>query len=380
MKKIHSVSYIIFALVLLSCGYSCTSATSKESTHNSNSVEIDSVFCKTLMGNQNGKGVTGGDGAISIDMKDGRTLFMWGDSFLGDVKEDGSRSDSAVIVVGNVFTTIDKDNNVKHYYNGTVANPLSVIEADPVGNYMTWYWPGHGFVRGGILYLFMAKLHKTGDQTFDFVYDGCDYFTLDAKDFKILSKTHFDPTDVNGVHYGHAVLDEGKYIYNYGSIVDKNTLVSDVHVMRFQLENNQFALYEYWDGKEWQTDPLKSAKLEGITQSVSEQFNVIKLKEKYVFVTQGRLVNNDKIYSFVSDNPTGPFSNEQILYTIHEPTMQQDSMFIYNAMMHPSYIKDDKILMCYNVNTYDFYNHYKKASLYHPRFMWVPIDMILKEN
>lgn len=377
MKQICLLSYTVFALLLFSCNSTRKTTTDAD---NNNIVEVDTLFCKMLMANQGIGGVTGGDGSISIDLKDGRTLFMWGDSFLGDVKEDGSRSDSAVIVVGNVFTTIDQNNNVKHYYNGTPSKPLSVIEADPVGNYMTWYWPGHGFVRDDVLHIFMAKLYKTGDQTFDFVYDGCDYFTLDVKDFKILSKTHFDPTDENGVHYGHAVLDEGKYIYNYGSIVDKETWVSDVHVMRCQLEDGKLGKYEYWDGEKWQKDSRKSKKIEGITQSVSEQFNVIKLDNKYVFVTQGRVDNNDKIYSFISDDPTGPFRNETLLYTIHEPTMQQDSMFIYNAMVHPSYIKDDKILMCYNVNTYDFYNHYKKASLYHPRFMWVPLDMILNEE
>lgn len=378
MKQGCFVSYIILALFFFSCKHS--EKKTMDTANSDQTVVLDTLFCKVLMGNQDGKGVTGGDGSISIDLKDGRTLFLWGDSFLGDVKDDGSRSDSATIVVGNVFTTIDKDNNVKHYYNGTVSNPLSVIEAEPVGNYMTWYWPGHGFVRDGILYIFMSKLHKTGDQTFDFEYDGCDYFTLDSKDFKILSKTHFEPTDENKIHYGHAVLDDGEYIYIYGTLVDKNTFMADVHVMRSQLGEGKLTNYEYWDGETWQKDSRKSKKIDGISQSVSEQFNVLKIDDKYTFITQGRVVNDDKIYSFISEKPNGPFYNETLLYTIDEPTMKQDSMFTYNAMVHPSYIKDGKILMCYNVNTYDFYNHYKKASLYHPRFMWVPISLILNER
>lgn len=44
-------------------------------------VELDSMWCTRLMPGLGG-GVTGGDGAISIDLKDGRSLFMWGDSFL----------------------------------------------------------------------------------------------------------------------------------------------------------------------------------------------------------------------------------------------------------------------------------------------------------
>ena len=36
--------------------------------------EFDSVFCERLMPGLGG-GITGGDGSISIDLKDGRSLF-----------------------------------------------------------------------------------------------------------------------------------------------------------------------------------------------------------------------------------------------------------------------------------------------------------------
>ena len=53
-------------------------------------------------------------------------------------------------------------------------------------------------------------------------------------------------------------------------------------------------------------------------------------------------------------------------------------MRTYNTMVHPQYMKNVKILMCYNVNTYDLKKVFEKASLYQPRFFWVPVDHILK--
>ena len=36
-----------------------------------------------------------------------------------------------------------------------------------------------------------------------------------------------------------------------------------------------------------------------------------------------------------------------------EPNFEKDNMMTYNTMVHPQNMKNDKILMCYNVNTYD---------------------------
>ncbi|MEE4608513.1 MAG: DUF5005 domain-containing protein, partial [Desulfobacteraceae bacterium] len=38
-----------------------------------------------------GGGWTGGDGTLSVPLGDGRTLWLFGDSFLGKVNPDGSR-------------------------------------------------------------------------------------------------------------------------------------------------------------------------------------------------------------------------------------------------------------------------------------------------
>ncbi|PXV59982.1 uncharacterized protein DUF4185 [Dysgonomonas alginatilytica] len=339
-------------------------------------VEMDSVFCERLLPPLGG-GVTGADGAISIDLKDGRSMFMWGDSFFGDVVDD-VRQQPVAFMMGNVFTTID-DKEIKNYFQGTPQEPRSYIEADSTGKGPTWYWPGHGFVKDGILYLFMSKFYKQGNGPFGFEYERCDYFTLDAKTLKVLTKTNFPAANENGVHYGHAVLEDGKYVYVYGTLSDNKAFAADVHVARCVVDNKALANFEFWDGTNWQTDAKKSQKIGGVTQAVSEQFNVVKLHDKYILVTQDRFKNVKDIYSFTSDKPQGPFGNEKLIYTVNEPNYEADSMMTYNTMVHPQYIKNDKVLMCYNVNTYDMEKVWVKASVYKPRFFWMPITNMTKE-
>lgn len=366
---------LIFALTIALLT-SCSSKKETDSTSNTVdlTIEMDSVFCDKLLPYTGGN-VTGADGAISIDLKDGRSMFMWGDSFFGDVVDD-VRQEPIAFMMGNVFTVIDENYNIKNYYQGTQQEPRSYIEPEK-GKVPNWYWPGHGFVKDGILYLFMSQFHKEGDGSFGFEYDKCDYFTLDAKTLKVLSKNNFPAATLNGVHYGHAVLEDGDYIYIYGTISDNKAFSADVHVARAKLENKELTGFEYWNGTEWDANPKNTKKLEGTNHPVAEQFNVVKLHDKYVLVAQDRYTMKD-IYSYASDSPTGPFENEKLILTVDEPNYESDQMMTYNTMVHPQYIKDDKVLMCYNVNTHDLDKVAVKASVYRPRFFWVPISLMTK--
>lgn len=368
-----NLSFVLSIILLIGCSSKEKEAQTQITDF---TIEMDTVFCLKLLPYTGGN-VTGADGAISIDLKDGRSMFMWGDSFFGDVV-DGIRQEPISFMMGNVFTVIDKDNNIKNYYQGTPQSPRSYIEPEPKGKVAEWYWPGHGFVRDGILYLFMSQFHKQGDGPFGFEYDKCDYFTLNSVTLEVLTKNNFPAANINGVHYGHAVLDDGGYIYIYGTLSNNSEMTADIHVARCKLENKEFVYFEYWDGKSWNIDPKKTAKLEGPNHPVAEQFNVVKLKDKYVLVAQDRFTMKN-IYSYISDTPTGLFRNEKLLLTVDEPNYETDQMMTYNTMVHPQYIKDDKVLMCYNVNTNDLDKVFVKASVYRPRFFWVPIDLMIKE-
>ena len=92
-----------------------------------------------------------------------------------------------------------------------------------------------------------------------------------------------------------------------------------------------------------------------------------------VLLNQDRYRVPGEIYLYQAENPEGPFEKEQLVYTVDEPGLQADSLFTYNAMLHPQIRRDEHILMSYNVNTFSETLSWKKGSVYRPRFIWVPL-------
>ncbi|MDR0419312.1 MAG: DUF4185 domain-containing protein [Prevotellaceae bacterium] len=372
-----NVKYLLMGLaglLVASCSNSCNKGSNNTpALEEKGGLEMYPEFINRIMP-ELGKGVTGGDGAISIDLKNGRSMFMWGDCFIGDVVNNKHVSPT-YFIMGNVFTVLSKD-TVVSYRRGTKTQPTSWIAPEPRGgNTVNWYWPGHGFVRDGILHLFMSEFYKSGDGSFDFVYLGCDYFRLDPNTLTIIDKQNFPAANVNDVHYGHAVLDDGKYIYSYGTKTDVNGF-GYVHMARSEMVNNRLTNWTYYNGEEWVTNPSETKALEGVKTSVSEQFNVFKMNNKYILVTQTRGFTN-RVFSAISDTPTGPFYNEKQIFKVEEP-LAEKKMMTYNTMVHPQFQDKGRVLMCYNVNTTDFFAIYKDATLYKPRFFWMPIDTMLE--
>ncbi|GHT73454.1 hypothetical protein AGMMS50262_04590 [Bacteroidia bacterium] len=334
-------------------------------------VEMDPTFITRLMPDL-GKGITGGDGSISIDLKNGSSMFLWGDFFIGDVINN-QRIASLPPIMGNAFSILSKD-TVISYYKGTRAKPLAWLQPEPVGgDFPIWYWPGNGFVRNGILHLFMSSFTKSGPGSWDFVYVACDYFRLDANTFEVIDKQNFPAANQLNCHYGHAVLDDGEYIYSYGTI----GLNGKVHIARAEMKEDKLTNWHFFNGQEWTLSTAASKPLQGIAVAVSEQFNVFKYNGKYVLVTQARSGNT--VVSAIADKPTGPFYNKKTIFEITEP-LAANKMYAYNTMVHPQYCDNGRILMCYNVNCLDVNDLYTNASGYQPRFFWMPMDKILNQD
>jgi hypothetical protein len=82
------------------------------------------------------------------------------------------------------------------------------------------------------------------------------------------------------------------------------------------------------------------------------------------------------IYSFTSATPSGPWNNKTLLY---ETPIESDckDCFTYNAVAHPQFMEDEYLLISYNTNTMKLENHYADAMIYRPRFIRVPMEMVL---
>jgi hypothetical protein len=321
-------------------------------------------------------GVTGADGAISFPLNGERSLFMMGDSFLEPVMDRKRNVNSPMI--NNTFIRIDlADSTHTAIYQGTPSKPKALL-TPTTGNPKEFYWPGHGFAHQGILHLFMSRfLHV--DEGWGFAFSGTDYVRMDQESLEVLTQEDFPHSNTNNVHYGHSILNDGGHTYLYGSKIEGEN--SSLHIARGHLDEGTNTLegYEFFDGQNWISDPQMSSALKGLDRSVPEQFSIFKYQGHYVLLMQERNLISGNIVSYIANSPVGPWYNGRLLYHTPELDRGKDNVFTYNAMAHPQYMDDGKLLVSYCVNSLDIPKiHEVNTDYYRPVFLRIPMEMILE--
>tara|TARA_R110002020_G_scaffold97708_6_gene233203 strand:+ start:9437 stop:10624 length:1188 start_codon:yes stop_codon:yes gene_type:complete len=368
MADLTKIKYAqLVPILLLTIVYSFGQSPKREVTR-------DTVFADMLM--VDSLGITGADGAISFPLDKGRSIFMMGDSFLEPVVNRKRNVNSTMI--NNTFIRIDlADSTHTALYRGTLSDPDALLK--PItGNPKEFYWPGHGFANQGVLHLFMSRFFHV-DEGWGFAFSGTDYVRMEQESLKVLAQKDFPHSNAKDVHYGHSILTDGGYTYLYGSRMEGEN--SSLHIARARLNESTNSLEEYrfHDGKGWTSDPTSTSALKGVERSVPEQFSIFKYQGHYVLLMQERNLISGNIFSYISDSPVGPWYNEKLLYHTPEQDRGKDNVFTYNAMAHPQYMQDGKLLVSYCVNSLDIPKiHEVDTDYYRPVFIRVPMEIILE--
>lgn len=367
----------IFLLLMLLCSlmfvFSCQQSNRQYKTSSlpvdEREIMVDTKMVEILF--PPGKDIlTGGDGAISIPIDNTKSIWLWGDSFLGEVNEN-KRSKSAPFVMGNVWQLLDRE-SVKTITGGTLENPESLLQTENVNGNKAILWPMHGFVKNDIVHVFMSTIVQTGTGTWDFYWYSTVYYRLKLSDLSVIDRQEWLTREQTEAHFGFGVTEYNGFYYIYGSNPQEN-FAATLHVARARLIDDKLQDWEYFDGTKWVYDAKESKSLYGVDIPISEQFSVFRHNNKFILLTQDRF--NPEIYTFCSDAPEGPWSNKKHIYTI--PEGQDSTLFTYNAMAHPQYISDNnKLLVSYCVNAKNTLDLYKNASIYKPRFFWISVDYI----
>ena len=293
-------------------------------------------------------GWTGGDATYSIPLPDGRIMWLFGDSFIGTVKPDRSRTgglflrNAVMIQDGNQMTTL----------SGGVS---AFLEPSNPG---WWYWPGHGLAHGDTLQVIFFGFKSTGGGAWDFAYASVDVATFHLPDLTLISierKVTDPPTN-----YGACVLEDGGYTYLYGS--EKVGLSKFMHVARVQGRDLN-GTWEYFTGTDWTTDPAASAR---VFAHVSDQFSVFKKDSRYYLLTQHHILGGE-IFIYDSDNPAIGFDDKKLVYCT--PQSNAGNLFTYNAFAHTEFSGSDGLLVSYNVNSFVFGDLFQNADNYRPYFV-----------
>lgn len=327
--------------------------------------EPDTAF-NILIRTENG-GWVAGDATYSIKLTDEKTLYLFGDSFIGDVNEDHSLAPGAkmirncgVLQDGVTMTAI---------YNGTKSNPDDFVSTDNPDS--SWFWPEHGILIEDTLYIIMSKFITDPDAPpgWNFKYSVASLCTFTYPELELQQTVDLPYYALNEVMYGDRLFIEDDYIYIYGRKEENpSNNIPYAHVARVE-KSNLHGDWEFWEGTEWTDQAEESMKI--AKDPVSQQFSVFKHEDKYILLTQ-EIWLGKKIYTYTSENLTGPFQNKTIVY---ETPILYEGTFTYNAWAHPQFDANNELLVSYNSNG-DFWEIFKNVEIYRPRFIRVPYEMI----
>lgn len=359
--------YLSVLLTISGMLFLATSCKNKAATSAENGVVPDTTMLNLLC--PPGKDIfTGGDGAISLVVDENKSLWFWGDSFMGEVVGNKRDSISNPLIMGNVFIELD-GNKARTISGGTAQKPSAVVPCDSIGGKEAVYWPHHGFVENNILHTYMVEI--VFDPELWFITNSVSYIRMSLPDYTIIDQKEIESFPINKIWYGFGFFEKDGYYYTYGGTESR-----ELHIARGKLIDDRLQSWEYFDGSGWNTDPASTKKLEGMDIKISTQFSVFPYEDKYILITQDGNALATEIYSYYADSPTGPWKNKKFIYTTPEP-YENKNLYTYNAMAHPQYDKDNMLLVSYCVNSKVPIDIWNDVSIYKPRFLRVPYEYIL---
>ncbi|MDZ7742180.1 MAG: DUF5005 domain-containing protein [Bacteroidota bacterium] len=317
----------------------------------------------SLLRKANG-GWIAGDATYSIALPDSRTLWLFGDSFIGTANPDSSIAPGAHMI-RNCAVLQDGD-SMQAIFNGSFEEPHDfVLTPSPDSS---WFWPEHGIVENDTLKIFMSEfIEGEGSPGWNFEFHNTYMVYFSYPGLELLGMDLVPYYLENGVRYGNQLMQDGDYTYIYGR-KDMSGNVPYVHLARSPA-GKLTAAWEFYDGFGWNEDATQTARVS--FEAVSQQYAVFKYQEKYVMLTQ-QIWLGAEIYTLTADHPEGPWKNKQHVYTTPRPF---PDMFTYNAYAHPQFNEDNELLVSYNSNG-DFWEIFNNVELYRPNFIRVPFEMI----
>ena len=116
------------------------------------------------------KGWLGADDAYSIPLGQGRSLWLFGDTFIGPLASSPRTASSSFIRNSIGITTCTAGKCAIEYYwaHMNTAKPDSMFSIPG----LDWFWPMDGFVYNGTLYIALMQMHAAGTGAMGFAFSG----------------------------------------------------------------------------------------------------------------------------------------------------------------------------------------------------------------
>lgn len=312
-----------------------------------------------------------GDATISLLLPDGKTFWLFGDSFIGEKKGDFGINPLKSKMINN-SAILEDGSTLTAYYQGTFDNPSSFIPGDGPD----YFWPEHAIVENDTLKVFAVRVMNKDNGTPGFNFQvGTTYiasYKYPGLEYIKTSKISY-VTDTT-MRFGACVLKNAGYTYIFGvkdTTVDKMTWPIPYLA---RVTNSLDEPWEFYAGSDTWTYDCNEARPVG-DRPMSESFFVYEKNGRFYLIMH-EIWLLGKLIILESDKITGPwnrFSSGGIenCFAIITPHTNNIS---YNLFAHPQFQNEDNLLISFNVNTTVFSSIYTDARNYRARFFWLSVE------
>jgi hypothetical protein len=158
------LNLLLLSGFMLSCG--------SGSKNNSSSPPPPAAQCASASYFPCQQGWLGADGAYSVPLGNGSSLWIFADTFVGPSSATSRTQSNGFIHNSIAISTCSTQScSFQYYWNGMNTSSQGPVFSVP-GSTTDWFWPMDGFVYNGTLYLALMQMHATGGGAFGFAYSG----------------------------------------------------------------------------------------------------------------------------------------------------------------------------------------------------------------
>ncbi len=312
----------------------------------------------------------GADGAYSIDLGQGRTLWLFGDTWVdptGRHMRQGARMirNSVAIQTGSDPSRSD----LTFYWRDTPQGEPAPFFADEED---AWFWPGHGIRLGERLLLFLMRI-RSSQIGLGFEPAGWRAVMVSNPDEapSAWRVSRLDtPRNMLGVVVGSAsVLRLDEHVYAFGS---QETVKSHpMYVARWPVEaarRGDLRAPEWWAGVdvEWIPDTSLTARWPAFENGQTElTVHYDSVSHQFLGVQHVGFGPADLTLRAAPD-VMGPWTEPRMIY--RPAAYYRPNIMIYAAKAHPQ-LTGANLVLTYATNTFEFAEHLTDSRIYYPRFV-----------
>ena len=321
-------------------------------------------------------GWLGADDAYSVPLAPGKSLWLFGDTFVGG-ENTQLRSQAKTMARNSVGISVCKPNCRMRYFWRQPADPKPRSFFD-TGTDDLWYWPLDGFLEGKNLYVaLLAVRNKSGAQpndAFGFEIAGTKLATI-SNPYAPPDKWHIAIQDLTDSHLwtGVSIVRDGSHLIWYTQ-VNKGEARGYMTALRILASKMAApsAAWEYLrtDGQ-WVPGLPGEDAMHVIDQPISEMsVRFHPSIHKWIALSIGPEFPSARVVARSADSPLGPWSQQQTIYEFPEmktatPGYDKDT-FCYAAKEHVEFT-DAKIALTYACNSMVVAKTVANMDIYRPK-------------